>query len=86
MTSPKRLLTVSEVSKKIGLSRMQVIRQIREGKILAQRVGRSYVIPEDGLPGIYRKISEAERKRVGEAVHRVLLEYGDVIRRLGREE
>lgn len=86
MVSPKRFLSVSEVSKKIGLSRMQVIRQIREGRILAHRVGRSYAIPEEGLPGIYRKISETERKRVDQAVLRVLKEYEDVIRRLGREE
>lgn len=85
MASSKKFLTVSDVSKKIGLSRMQVIRKIRSGEIHAERVGRSYIIPEEGLPGIYRKISQVERDHVTEAVRRVLKEYGDVIRRLGRE-
>lgn len=85
MAGSRKFLTVSEVSKKIGLSRMQVIRKIRSGEIRAERVGRSYIVPEEGLPGIYRKISQAERDRVTEAVRRVLKEYGDVIRRLGRE-
>ncbi|MBI2982228.1 MAG: excisionase family DNA-binding protein [Deltaproteobacteria bacterium] len=82
---PNRPLSVAEAARRIGLSRMQVIRKIKSGEISAQRVGRSYVIPEDGLPGIYRKITPSDKSQVERAVKRVLQEYGDAIRRLGRE-
>lgn len=81
-----KFISVAEAAKRVGLSRMQVVRKIQKGEIEAERVGRSYHIREDRLPGIYRTITDSEKRQVETAVHRVLQEYGDVIRRLGREE
>lgn len=81
----KKYLSVSEAAKKLGISRMQVVRKIKKGEIPAQKVGRIYVISEGDLPGIFKKMTLLEKKRIEEAVHRLLQKYGDVIRRLGGE-
>lgn len=42
-----RFLSAREYSKKHGISKMQVIRWIKSGKISAQKVGRDWIIPID---------------------------------------
>jgi phosphoenolpyruvate synthase/pyruvate phosphate dikinase len=42
----KKFLTTSQYARKYGISRMQVIRLIRAGKITAQRVGKNWMIIE----------------------------------------
>lgn len=81
----KKQISAAEAAKRLGISRMQVIRKIKKGEIPAQKVGNTYAIPEESLPGIFRKMTESEKKRIEEAVHLVIQKYGDVIRRLGRE-
>lgn len=77
-------LSVAEVARRMRLSRMQVIRKIHKGEILARKVGRAYLVPEDGLPGIYRKLTAKDRRRVDWAVGRVLTDYKETIQRLGK--
>lgn len=81
----KKPISAAEAAKRLGISRMQVVRKIKKGEIPAVKVGRSYVIPEEGLPGIFRKMTRAERERIDQAVRLVLKKYEDVIRRLGEE-
>lgn len=77
-------LSVSQVSKILGLSRTHILRLIQKGEIPAEKVGRSYIVPEEGLPGIYRPLSDKEQRQVHEAVDKTFREYGDVIRKLGQ--
>ena len=41
----KRFLSTSEYAKKHRISKMQVIRLIRSGRVVAQRVGHNWMIP-----------------------------------------
>jgi excisionase family DNA binding protein len=79
-----KFLSVSQVSKIIGLSRTHVLRLIQNGQIPAEKVGRSYIVPESGLPGIYRPLTDKEQQKIHEAVDKTFREYGEVIRKLGR--
>jgi excisionase family DNA binding protein len=81
----KDLISVAEAAKLLGLSRMHVVRKIQKGEIKAIRVGRAYAIDRNQLGGIFRRISEKERKQVDKAVEKVLKKYGEVIRKLGAE-
>jgi len=81
----KQLISVAEAAKILGISRMHVIRKIRKGEIKAIRIGRAYAIDRNQLGGIFRRISEKERKRVDKAVEKVLRDYGEVIKKLGAE-
>ncbi len=80
--SPK-LLSVTETARKLGISRTHVQRKIQRGEIIAQKVGRNYVIRESDLPTIHRPLSVRDKRQVDVAVQRALREYGDIIRRLG---
>lgn len=78
----EKILSVVEVARMMGISRTQVLRKINKGEIQAQRVGRAYIIPASGLTGIYRPLSDQDKKDVETAVEKTLKEYGEVIRKL----
>jgi excisionase family DNA binding protein len=84
MNRPK-LLSVKEVADLMGISRMTVVRKIKKGEIQAKKVGRSYVISQAQLPSIYRPLSNSEKKEIDHAVQKVIDEYGEVLKRLGKE-
>jgi excisionase family DNA binding protein len=78
-----RYLSVSQAAKKIGISRIAVYKRIKSGKIKAERIGRMIVIPERSLDR--RQLSGSMKKRINRAVRKTFAEYGEVIKRLGRE-
>lgn len=79
-----KMLSVTQVAKMLGISRTHVLRKINSGEIQAQKVGKSFIINEKNLPGIYRPLTEQDKKQVEEAVDKTFEEYGDVIRKLGK--
>ena len=81
----KEFISVSEAAKILGISRMQITRWIKAGKLKAQKVGRSYIIKKNDIGGIYKKITDKEKNLVEAAVKKTLKEYGDVIKKLGKE-
>ena len=81
---PPKMLSVTQAAKILGISRMHVLRKIRAGEIQAQKVGKSFIIDEKDLPGIYRPLSTADKKKVEEAIEKTFDEYGEVIRKLGK--
>lgn len=82
----KKFLSVKEMAKILGISRMQVIRKIKKGKIKAFRVGRSWVIEARGLGPIFEKITNFEKKQVEKAVKKVIREYGETLRLLAEND
>lgn len=80
----KEMLSVAEAAKLMGISRMHVLRRIKKGEIRATKVGRSFIINRSDLPGIYRSITEEDKKEVEEAVDKTFEDYSDVIRKLGK--
>lgn len=80
----KDIFSVTEVAKLMGISRTHVLRKIESGEILATKVGNSYIIKKDDLPGIYRRITEKDKRDVETAVNKTLADYEEVIRRLGK--
>lgn len=81
----KDYLTTTQAAKKLGISRMQVIRKIRTGDIDAQRVGRSFIIPKDEIDIIFKSGKKKDFEKVSGAVRKVIREYGEVIKRLSKE-
>lgn len=82
----KDFYSTKEFADQLGVSRVAVFKQIKSGKINAQRVGRSYVIPRDQLRDVSRKpLSKQEKKVVEMAVKKVVKEYGEALRLLGKE-
>lgn len=81
----ERYISVREAAELMGYSRIHVVRLINAGQIKAKKVGRSFIVDKTTLPGVYKEITSKEKSEVDKAIKKVLTEYGDVIRKLGKE-
>lgn len=80
-----RYLSVSGIAKLLGISRIAVFQKIKKGEIPAIRIGRSYAISTDDIPVLSGKTTENKKHLIEAAVKKTVQEYGEVLRRLGRE-
>jgi excisionase family DNA binding protein len=79
-------VTVPELAKILGLSRIAVYKQVRKGQIKAVRIGRNYAISRKYVEGILGKtLGSRDKKQIDAAVKKVVSEYGSVLKMLGRE-
>ncbi len=86
MLKPKKYLSIPELAKLLGISRIAVYKKVKAGKIKAEKIGRNYAIPQEVIQQILgRELSEPDREKIKEAVRRTVREYGDVLKRLGKE-
>ena len=83
----KQYITTSEFAEILNVSRVTIFNRIKNGDIKAEKICRNYAIPTNQLSGIfYNTISEKIKMEIDEGVHKVLREYGEVIKKLGKEE
>ena len=81
-----KYLSISEVAKILGISRIAVYKKVKKGQIKAIRVGRAYAIAQDELVDIEGKpLSEEDKRIIKQAVKKTVKEYGEVLRLLGSE-
>ena len=81
----KKYLSTTEAAKLMGISRVAVFKQIKSGKLRAEKVGRNFVIDRNDLAGIFRHITPSEKRRVSLAVKKVVKQYGPALKKLGKE-
>lgn len=80
-----RLISTSEAAKILGISRVAVFQKIKAGKIKAEKVGRNFVIDKVLLIGSIETPDENRKKEISKVVNDVLKDYGEVIKKLGKE-
>ena len=81
----KPYLTTSELADILGISRVAVFNRIKKGKIKAKKIGRNFIIFKEDLPEIFGKKLTKEREReIEEAVRKVVEEYGQTLKLLGK--
>jgi len=86
MDSNKDYLTVKELAGLMGISRVAVFNQIKLGKIKAEKAGRNYIIYKKNLPVFFNPaISQDDKESIEKGVKRVLKDYSETIKMLGRE-
>lgn len=82
----KTMYSTSEAARILNISRIEVFRRIKTGKIEAQKVGRNYVISHDSLMENLGKIIGTHKKEeIEKTIDKALKEYGNVFKKLGRE-
>lgn len=81
----KKYLSTLEVARILGISRVAVFKKIQSGELPATKIGRNYAIdPADiGLAG--GEPSEKRKTRIKEAVNKAFDEYGEALKKLGKE-
>jgi len=81
-----KYITIPQMAKILGLSRIAVYKKVKKGEIEAIRIGRNYAIHKKSVANILGKdLKEKDKNEIDKAVKKTLEEYGDVLKRLGRE-
>lgn len=82
----KDFLTVMELAKMLSVSRITIFNRIKSGQIKAIKAGRNYIIyKKDVADLISDELTNQAKKEIDKAVTRVIVEYGDVLKKLGEE-
>jgi len=81
----KEYISTTQAAKILGISRIAVFNQIKEGKLRAQKVGRNYVIDRNDIGGIFRSITTSDKRRINKAVGKVIKDYSSALKKLGKE-
>lgn len=86
----EKLISVTELAKILKISRVAVFKKIKKGQIPAEKIGRSYVISMEDVNNYIdgsglKKLTEEDKEVIKKAVERVVKEYGETLRLLGKE-
>lgn len=86
----KEFISVAELAKLLGVSRIAVFNKIKKGQIPAEKIGRSYIISmqhvNELISGLNNEtLTDQKKEELKEAVERVVKEYGETLKLLGKE-
>lgn len=76
-------ISTTEAAEILGLSRTQVFRLARSGKIPAVKIGRNFAIKKSDLGINSGELSNAQKKELDEGVDKIYKEYGEALKKLG---
>ena len=85
MTKDQDLISTTELANLLGVSRVNIFNKIKKREIEATKVGRSYVISRKSMPWLFGETSPAAKQTIEAAVKKIITEYGDVLKLLGKE-
>ena len=81
-----KYVTIPELAKMLGLSRIAVFKKVKKGEIKAIKIGRTYGIPQSSLDAISGKVlGEDEKREIERAVKKTVSEYGTTLKLLGKD-
>lgn len=86
----KRYFTTMELAKILGISQVAVFKKIKKGHIKAEKIGRNYIVQKKDINNItgnvlMEKLTENTKKEIGQGVAKIIKEYGEVLKKLGKE-
>ena len=82
----EKYITIPELANILGISRIAVYKKVKKGQIKAVKIGRNFAIPKRYLSNILGKsLNEDDKNKINRAIRRTVKEYGEVLKRLGRE-
>jgi len=82
----ERYITIPELAKFLGVSRIAIYNRVRKGQIPAAKIGKTYVITDRTIATILgREVTTEGRKLIDAAVRKTVQEYGEVLKKLGKD-
>ncbi len=82
----EKYLTIPELARLLGVSRIAIYNRVKKGQIPATRIGRTYVIKDQTISNILGKaVTRRGKQRIDAAVRKTVQEYGEVLKQLGKE-
>jgi len=86
MTKKSDYITIPELAKILGLSRIAIFKRVKKGAIKAVKIGRNYAIPRAYIDSILGKtLGDNDKKEIDTAVKKTVKEYGRTLKLLGKE-
>ncbi len=84
--SKAKYITIPQLAKILGISRIAVYKKVKSGQIKATRIGKKYVISDRDITHLLGgKLSGKDKKRIDAAIQKVIAEYGELLRMLGKD-
>lgn len=85
-----KYVSVAELAKMLGISRIAVFNRIKKGLIPAEKVGRFYIISMEDVLDIINgsasgALTDEKKNEIKKAVEKVVREYGETLKLLGKE-
>ena len=82
----EKYITIPELARLLGVSRIAVYNRVKKGQIPAIKIGKTYAIKDQTIADILgKKVTARGKKRIDAAVQKTVREYGEVLKRLGKE-
>ena len=82
----EQYISLAELAKTLGISRIAVYKKVKKGQIKATRIGRSFAVPRKYIARILGQALDKDDKReIDMAVKKTVKEYGETLKLLGRE-
>lgn len=81
----KNYYTVKELAEILKVSRVTVFNKIKNGRLKAEKIGKTYIIPKEQMEDIYNSLPDQLKKEIDKGVAKVVKEYGDTLKMLGKE-
>jgi excisionase family DNA binding protein len=79
-------MTIPQLARELGVSRVAVWNKVKSGKIPAHKVGSQYVIrAHDASKILGKRLTHKNRVWIHHTVGRVVRDYGPVLKKLSRE-
>ena len=79
-------ITIPQLAKMLGVSRITIYRKVKSGQIPAKKIGHTYVITDDEIQRILSKeLTSRDKSKIEKLVKRVVEEYGETLKLLGKE-
>ena len=79
-------VSIPELAKVLGISRIAVYQKVKKGQIKAVKIGRNYAVPKKYVDQVLGgALNQKEKDIIDKAVKKTVREYGDVLKRLGKE-
>jgi excisionase family DNA binding protein len=86
MENTDKFITIPQLAKFLGLSRIAVYNKVKKGEIEAIKIGRNYAIPKKYVDDIVGKnLSSKRKKEIDKAIKKTVEEYGEVLKLLGKK-
>ncbi len=83
-------VSIPQLAKLLGISRTAVYKKVKKGQIKAIRIGRSFAISKEFITNNIVDVTGGalkpkEKEEIEAAVKKTVREYGEVLKKLGRE-
>ncbi len=79
-------MTIPQLAKILGLSRIAVYQKVKKGQIKAEKIGRTFAISSKQVAAILGKtLKQEDKKQIDAAVRKTVKEYGQTLKLLGSE-